>query len=168
MKKFIFLVTTVLLITNSFGSSVIVPPAKLKASEVYLPIGKTGKQISLMELSTISMDDLQTLTGRKLNFGDRIAFRATQRKLKRNIAADGTIEKKKLEKFFVKRGGETGFHLGGFALGFFVGLIGVLIAYIINDDYKHNRVKWAWIGFGIAVVVNIILIVAILSSSSVY
>jgi hypothetical protein len=92
------------------------------------------------------MSGLQTLTERKMNFTERISFRIAQKKLRKNIAADGTIEKKKLEKFFLKRSGETGFHVGGFALGFFLGLIGVLIAYLINDDYKRNRVKWAWIG----------------------
>ncbi len=25
----------------------------------------------------------------------------------------------------------------------------VIIAYLINDEKKHNRVKWAWIGWGI-------------------
>ena len=40
----------------------------------------------------------------------------------------------------------SGFHLGGFALGFLIGPIGVLIAYLIDDDKKRNRVKWAWIG----------------------
>ena len=134
MKKLIFLFATVLFLSSSFAASSILSPGRLKATEVYLPVGNTGKKISLLELSTISMNDLQTLTGRKLNFAERIAFRSTQRKLQRNIAADGTIEKKKLERFFVKRGGETGFHLGGFALGFFVGLIGVLIAYLIKDD----------------------------------
>ncbi|HEV8284856.1 MAG TPA: hypothetical protein VGQ09_11140 [Chitinophagaceae bacterium] len=135
-----------LIIANSFGTSNILSPGKLKASEVYIPIGKTGKKISLLELSTISMSGLQTLTERKMNFTERISFRIAQKKLRKNIAADGTIEKKKLEKFFLKRSGETGFHVGGFALGFFLGLIGVLIAYLINDDYKRNRVKWAWIG----------------------
>jgi hypothetical protein len=55
-----------------------------------------------------------------------------------------------------------------FALGFLLGLIGLLIAYLINDDYKHNRVKWAWIGFGIVVVLNIILIAAAAGASTGY
>ena len=59
-------------------------------------------------------------------------------------------------------------HLGGFALGFFIGLIGVLIAYIIEDDYKRNRVKWAWIGWGVFVVFYVALLVIILSSGTYY
>ena len=160
MKKSLFLFTTLLCLASSFASSTILSPEKLKATEIYFPIGKTGKKISLMDLSTISMDSLQSLTGRKLNFGEKISFRSAQRKLKRGIAPDGTIEKTRIARFFEKRGGEYGFHLGGFALGFFLGLIGLLIAYLIKDDYKQNRVKWAWIGFGIIVLIDVILIIA--------
>lgn len=57
----------------------------------------------------------------------------------------------------------TGFHFGGFALGFFVGLIGVLIAYLIRGDeaVDRNRRKWAWIGFGVYVLLLVALIVAL-------
>lgn len=51
--------------------------------------------------------------------------------------------------------GETGFHAGGFFLGLLLGVIGVIIAYLINDEKKHNRVKWAWIGWGVWVVLLI-------------
>ena len=54
--------------------------------------------------------------------------------------------------------GTTGFHSGGFFLGLLVGLIGVIIAYIIKDEKKKNRVKWAWIGWGVWVVIALILI----------
>jgi len=39
---------------------------------------------------------------------------------------------------FLKRAGDgsLAFYIGGFALGFLLGLIGVLIAYLINDDKK--------------------------------
>jgi hypothetical protein len=36
--------------------------------------------------------------------------------------------------------GETGFHTGGFVLGFLLNLVGS-IAYLIKDDYKSNRVN---------------------------
>ena len=42
--------------------------------------------------------------------------------------------------------------------------IGVLIAYIINDDNHHRRVKWAWVGFGIFVAV--LLLVSALAARS--
>ncbi len=43
-----------------------------------------------------------------------------------------------------------------------MGLIGVLIAYLINDDNKSNRVKWAWIGFGAFVVIYLVILLSVL------
>ena len=96
-----------------------------------------------MNLSTIDVKDFENLSGRHLKFFDRLGFKLAQKKLRNSINADGTIDNKKLNKFLNQGDHSTGFHLGGFALGFLVGLIGVLIAYLINDDNKQNRVKWA-------------------------
>jgi hypothetical protein len=159
MKKLFLLFTAVLILTGSFATSSVLLP-KTKATEVFIPIGNTGKKISLMELSTISMDNLQTLTGRKMNFAERVSFKITQKKLRKSITSDGTIENKKLEKLIQKRGGDTGFHLGGFALGFLLGLIGVLIAYLIHDEHKRNRVKWAWLGLLAWIVIWLIIVAA--------
>jgi len=159
MKKLFLLLTAVLVLTGSFATSSVLLP-KTKANEVFIPIGNTGKKISLMELSTISMDNLQTLTGRKMNFAERVSFKITQKKLRKSIASDGTIENKKLEKLIQKRDGDTGFHLGGFALGFLLGLIGVLIAYLIHDEHKRNRVKWAWLGLLAWIVLWLIIVAA--------
>lgn len=40
----------------------------------------------------------------------------------------------------------TGFHFGGFALGFFMGILGVGIAYWTGGS--DDMIKWAWIGMG--------------------
>ena len=134
------------ILTSSFASvNVINPP--LKASEIFFPVGKTGMKISLLELSQIKVKDLELLTGRKMDLIDRTSFKLAQKQVRKSINNDGTINSKKVEKYLQQRGGETGFHLGGFALGFLLGLIGVLIAYLIKDDKKRNRVKWAWIGW---------------------
>ena len=41
-----------------------------------------------------------------------------------------------------------------------MGLIGVLIVYLINDDQERNRLKWAWIGFGVWVAIFLTVLAA--------
>jgi hypothetical protein len=162
MKKVLTSILAFCFIAGSFAST----PQKtgtepVRASLIMIPVGKGGEKISLLELSTISKGDLEKLTGRKMNGAQSFAFKGAQRQMKKGINEDGIVTSKKIKKMFAVDG-ETGFHLGGFALGFLVGLIGVLIAYLINDDNKRNRVKWAWIGLGVAVLIYAVVIAAAL------
>lgn len=160
MRKLSMLLMGLFIIISSFATSTVTTPP-LKASEIFFPVGKTGMKISLQALANIKVKDFELITDQKLKFFDRLAFKAAQKKVRDNINEDGTFNNKRILKALSKqRGGETGFHLGGFALGFLLGLIGVLIAYLIKDDYKSNRVKWAWLGFGIYVVILLIALAA--------
>ena len=150
-----------LLVTFNVAFTTTLPTAKppLKASEIYFPLGKSGQLISLQDLSVIKIKEFETLTGKKMKFFDKIGFKLSQNKLRNSINLDGTFSRKKVEKYFSKMAdGNTGFHSGGFFLGLIVGLIGVIIAYLIKDEKKKNRVKWAWIGWGVWVVIALILI----------
>ena len=141
MKKIILLFTVLCLVVSSFAAFTLKAPP-LKASEVYITVGKNGEKISLLDLSRMKVKDLQELTGKKMKFFDKIGFTIAQKRLRNNINYDATFNSKKIEKFMKKRGGDgEGFQAGGFFLGFLLGLIGVLIAYLINDDNKRNRVK---------------------------
>ncbi len=162
MKKIIFLLSAALIFNLTFASEIIPKEKKVYANEVLIPIGKSGKYISLAELSTIRLNDLQVITGKKISFFNKIMLKAAQKKLRHSINPDGSFNKKKLNKFFAKaESGETGFHTGGFVLGFLLNLVGVLIAYLIKDDYKSNRVKWAWIGLGLNIGLTLILALAV-------
>ena len=130
-----------------------VAPAPLKASDIRIPVGTTGKVVNLEELSTMKVADYEKMTGKKMGLFHRLEFKLAQKKLRSSINADGTVNNRRLEKMARDIDGETGFHLGGFALGLLLGLIGVLIAYLINDEKHRNRVKWAWIGVGVLVVI---------------
>lgn len=171
MKKIISFCVAIAILFSSYASTNIVSPPSgnskptpvLNANNILFPVGKTGKTISLMELSRISLKDFETMSGKKLGLFDKAGFKLGQKKLRNSIATDGTIKSKAIKKYATKMAdGESGFHLGGFALGFLLGLIGVIIAYVINDDYKRNRVKWAWIGWGVFVVLYVILLLALL------
>ena len=156
MKKvFAFLMAFAIMAQSFAAVTATVPPKK--ASEVFIPLGNTGQQISLEALAQIKVKEFEKISGRDMSFADKVTFKLAQKELRKNISQDGTISTKKLNKFFDKKvDGTTGFHLGGFALGFLLGLIGVLIAYLLNDEKKKNRVKWAWIGVAAIVVIYIL------------
>lgn len=145
MRKLTLLFAFVLFVASTFATT---KPASgpLMASTVMVPVGKTGRTISLLDLSQITVKDFQLLTGQKMSLADRMGFKVAQRELRQSINNDGTINNKKLKKLALKADGGGGFHIGGFALGFLLGLIGVLIAYLIKDEKKPTRVKWAWLG----------------------
>ena len=148
MKKVLALLTMLVFVTSTFASFNLTEPVK-KATEIFIPIGKSGSQISLMDLSQIKVKEFESLFGQKMKFVDKVGFKIAQRELRKSINTDGTLDGKKLNKLAKKMAVGDGFNIGGFALGFLLGPIGILIAYIISDDNKAARTKWAWIGFGV-------------------
>ena len=163
MQKVITFFVAIMLLASSFASTpVLETPKMMYASQIMIPVGKDGKKISLLELSKISKADLEAMTGRKMNHIQTMAFKGAQKKLNKGIDENGIVTNKKMKKAFDD--GETGFNIGGFALGFLLGLLGVLIAYLINDDKKQNRRKWAWIGLGAIVLLTLIFALALANS----
>ncbi len=156
MKKLILLLSAAIFSFGAIASNSIDANPSLNAKNMLIPIGQSGETISLIQLSTIQMDELEALTGTEMKFMDRLAFKAAQKKLSKAIDEDGNLTNKKLVKK-MQNLADGGFHLGGFALGVLLGLIGVLIAYLINTGDTAGRRKWAWIGFGVLVVVALLV-----------
>jgi hypothetical protein len=158
MKKFLALFAALAIMVSSFAAFPVLDKPSKKASEILIPIGNSGQKISLLDLSAISTSQFEKLTGKKLNLVNRIGFKVAQRELKKSINSDGTVNNKRLEKFSKVMDG-SGFNLGGFALGLLLGPIGVLIAYLIPGEYKTSRIKWAWLGFLLAVILWLVFVV---------
>jgi len=157
MKKAFILFLLIAVVSATYSSASTIPISStspsIKATDVYLPIGKNGQLISLMELSEIKVKDYEAFTGKKMNFRAKVNFKMKQRELKKNINYDGTFSKKKVEKYFNKAALGGAFSLSGLALGLFLSLIGVLIAYLITKGDKKGRVTWAWIGAAIGFII---------------
>src|SRR5678816_1817140 len=156
MKKMIVLLGITAVFTSAYSTTTLTPTtkARLRADEVYLPVGTTGHMISLMDLSRIRVKDFETLRGRKMKFLDKINFKLGQRELKKSINRDGTFNKKSMEKYLTKPAGPGGgFSLTGLLLGLLLSLLGVLIAYVIAGSDKRSRVTWAWIGAAISFII---------------
>jgi hypothetical protein len=76
------------------------------------------------------VQDYESITGKKMNFFDRLTFKLVKNRIAKRL---GMAENRR-----------EGFNLGGFLLGLFLPLIGVLGAYIFSKD--RNFIQWAWIG----------------------
>ena len=96
MKKVLFLSIVFVTMTTSFAAVTVKAPPK-KATEILIPVGTSGKLISLMELSQMSVKEYQQLTGNKLKLTGKLAFKLSQRELKSLINSDGSINNTKLE-----------------------------------------------------------------------
>ena len=162
MKKLLACVLLLAFTAQSFAATVLpseTPKALKNAKEIMIPVGKTGKTISMYELAKISTADFEKLSGKSFSKKEHNRFVKAQKQLNKSINTEGVITNKRLARAMA---GDTGFHLGGFALGF-LGLLGVLLAYVaFNDENKQNRIKWAWIGFGTFVLLYILLLVVLL------
>jgi len=158
MKKAFILFLLIAVVSAGYSSTNSIPVSStnpsIKATDVYVPIGKNGQLISLMELSEISVKDFESLSGNKMKLKDKVSFKMKQRQLKKNINYDGSFSKKRVKKYFNDAalfGGAIS--LGGLALGLFLNLIGVLIAYLITTGDNKGRIRWAWIGAIISAIV---------------
>lgn len=128
------------------------PLAKEKAYQQKLAI--------LKKVASMNVKEFETFTGKHMNVVDRLLFKIGQKKLRNSIDEQGNVTNKRLDKYLKKSADKSsGFHLGGFALGFLLGLIGVLIAYVaFKDDNKQNRIKWSWIGVAAIVVLSLLFL----------
>lgn len=148
MKRLSTLIILVVFISPVFAlGPTLTPPGPVKASSILFPVGPNKQMISLEDLAYMKPRDYAKITDKHMNLVQRMKFSLAQKKLRNSINADGTVNNKALRNMAAPdMDGQTGFHLGGFALGVLLGPIGVLIAYLINDDKSANRRKWAWIG----------------------
>lgn len=163
MKKIGILLLTLALGGLSFAAY-IAPSSSAstapKASELYIPMGN-GTHFSLMDLSQLRVKDYQKLTGKHLNLFQKISFKMTQKKLKKAISADGTVNSQKLANAMASGDLTQDFNGGWFVLGILLPLIGVLLSYVVPGDeaVRKNRQKWAWLGLGVVVVIGILALI---------
>ena len=107
----------------------------------------------------MTVKNFQQLTGKHLNFFQKLEYRISRKRLKNEINTDGTIENKVAKNYVSDGDHSTGLHLGFFLLG--MTIIGVLVAYMLpapDDETKKNRVRWAWRGalFSIGIAASIL------------
>jgi len=147
------LVLLVLLAMNFYGMtavpvSKIDPPKKTEiVNENQLSKEDQLKIDELKMISSMSAEKYGELRGKKLNFVERLAYKATQKRanhLLKKYIDEGTRD--------VLR------KITSFCEGLLFGLLAVLLGYIFlrGDDKKY--IKWIWYGFAAWIVILLVLV----------
>jgi hypothetical protein len=138
------LVIVALLLSFSLKASVIVAN-KVYPGSIMLPLYNSGKMISLDDFMKLKPSGYKKLTGKRMNLKEIICLKIVQHHLKNTINNDGTVN---LQKLADDETDSMWNNLDWVALGFFLGPIGLLIAVIINDSKRHQRIQWTAVGVG--------------------
>ena len=95
-----------------------------------------------IDIKKMSIAEVETILGHKLTWKQKLAMKLAK-----------------------KRGGDDGSFGIGFLLGFFLGIVGILIAYFAFEDEAKTR-KGAWWGFGVAMLLVIAIYVIIIAAAT--
>jgi hypothetical protein len=159
MKKFI---TTILFYFIAVLPSLaaVLPNNNSKVNAEKLQAFENG----VRDFSKMSFFQYEQMIGHKANKLEKYAYSRMQKKSQKMLDQNGNLLEKyknKYQKYFIE---DAGTFLGGFALGFFLGAIGLLIAFLVNQNSDtDDLMKGAWWGFGTIVIIllSVILISAI-------
>ncbi len=148
-RKNILLIVAVLFF--SISSQAITPvlstvePAPSKAASAF-------SKMSVEEFVQLTPKKYKEITGEKLSLSKKISLKIAQSKMKKAIRENKQIDMSAQPAPF----DTYDFNLGGLILGFVLPILGVLIAYLIDDPAV---IKWAWIGFGIFFVLFLLIVI---------
>jgi hypothetical protein len=140
-------------ITVIFSSAISIPTNNFKITPNVVTTKSTF--LSLESLLKMNGRELSERLGEKISLKERIVFRIIQYKLgvqlKENLLNPSSMIN--LEK--VMENGKEKFHFGGFLLGFFLGLLGVIIAYTAKREKAF--IQSVWFGWGFLIFAGVCL-----------
>lgn len=136
-------------------SSLIVPestPAP-EVNPIDKPIDPAMNALLVQQFLKLTPQKYFELTGKKMKLSQKISLKLAQWKVKRMLKKGKTVDLMAMR----QKGIDTSdFNIAGFLLGFFLSLIGVLIAYLIDDE---AIIKWAWLGAGLSAILWLLFVV---------
>ncbi len=160
MKRALLLILIFSLINQSASLAAILPAENSNTPSVI-----KDDHTSIKALSSMSFDEYEKMLGHKASAIEKYAFVRIQKRAVKMYDQDGNLLEKYQKRYNRMLNEEGGSFVGGLALGFFLGAIGLVLAYAVNNDgNKRNRIRGAWWGFIIQAILGIILIIAAYSA----
>lgn len=108
----------------------------------------------IQEFLSLTPKKYYKMTGKRMKLSEKIALKLTQRKVKRMIKRGEPVDLVAMSKEI----DTSDFNIAGFVLGLILSLIGVLIAYLI-DENDSSMIKWAWIGAGVQAILILLALI---------
>jgi len=120
------------------------------AAEKNVKEGNLGA-LSATQILSLTPKGYEEMSGKKMSFKQKFILKYVQHNIKRDLKKEGSVD---VKNYFDE--GDRRFNLGGFALGFLLGLIGVALAHIFSNNKSFRRSSW----YGIGAVLIILVIAA--------
>jgi hypothetical protein len=133
------------------SSALVVPSATPEPVKKESTSVKALNGMSVEDFLALTPKKYKELTGEKLSLTQKISLKITQKKIRKALRNNEQIDSATMASAV----DGSDFNIGGFILGLLLSIIGVLIAYLIGDS---SVIKWAWIGFGVSLVIYLLAI----------
>lgn len=138
------------------GTSGLIVPESTPVTEtkpVGEPIDPALNALLVQQFLKLTPQKYYEMTGKKMKLSQKISLKLAQWKVKRMLKKGKTVDLMAMR----QKGIDTSdFNIAGFLLGFFLSLIGVLIAYLLDDE---AIIKWAWLGAGLSAILWLLFVV---------
>jgi hypothetical protein len=157
------IVIIVMLLSCAVHACVIIP--KDQSSNALSPLTDSAKMVQLSAFITMTPSDYKKMTGEKMSLKELIGFKLLQCRLKCLVRSGALPYPGRLED---DEKGDASQHIGWFALGFVFMPYGLIIALLLNDGKKSDRIKWIAIGSLTLIVFVVALIAAYIGSGGGY
>lgn len=105
------------------------------AGKIFISLPGTTISITLADFVKLDAKGFKMLTGKKLSFVEKISFTINQKRFRKCIREDGTVNLIKFEKYSKE---PFRFSIGGFMLGLFLWLPGLIVSLFVNDKKKRK------------------------------
>ncbi len=111
--------------------------------------------INLVEYMRLKPSDFTKLTCHKLTWMETIAFKITQRRIKKAIRKDASNDMSAYIKHEKK---SFRWHWGGFFLGLLLPVLGLIITAFFKDAQRKNRIDSAAIGTCVFAIIFLVIL----------
>ena len=140
-----------LMIFNFPTSALSIPSTEPVPPKSENTVAAPFSDMTVKDFLALTPKKYKELTGEKLSLTQRISLKMAQKKIRKAIKNNESVDSATMANAF----DSSDFNIGGFVLGLLLSVVGVLIAYLIGDT---TVIKWAWIGFGVFLVIFLLAV----------